>query len=380
MRIKQVLCGAVLALVLMSVLTTPLHAQRLVDRLKFPFKKRDTDPNGNLKLEAEHGPWLIMCASFIAEGRPEAEALCAELRQVGLEAYIYEHEFDYSGAVQGLGYQRAEKGYDLVPKRMKAVHPEKVKDVSVLVGHFPSAEDSRGLKTLDSIKHMFPETLKVSKDVRSLQRMATWREIMKITSNVEELKNMGPMRAAFMVPNPLLPEDYFQRETVDPIVVKMNRGDKYSLLNNPKNYTVKIATFKGDSTFNDREIEQKKKEFNFLRRSGGGLTESRLMEAESNANFLVAKLREQGIEAYSFHDRYSSIVCVGSFDWAVRGQGGDKLVNPEIQAVVDQFKARQVSNIPGVAPYYETRTFIGPTGDNIALDLIPVAVSVPKMD
>ena len=115
-------------------------------------------------------------------------------------------------------------------------------------------------------------------------------------------------------------------------------------------------------------------------KSGRGLTESRLMEAESNANFLVATLRKQGFEAYSYHDRYSSIVCVGSFDWAVRGEGHNKLVNPEIQAVVDRFKAERVDNIPGVAPYFKTTTYEGPTGKTIALDLIPVAVSVPKLD
>lgn len=348
-------------------------------RLPLPFQKRDTDPSGDLKLKDDHGPWLIMCASFISEGRNEAESLCAELRSLGLEAYLYEKKFDYSGSVKGLGYQREnEESYDLVPKRMRAVHPEVVEDISVLVGHFPGPEDSRGLKTLEQIKHLFPESLKVSQDVRSLQRMATWRELMKIATNKRELKEMGPMRAAFMVPNPLLPEGYFDRPKVDPMVEKMNKGDKYSLLNNPRAYSVKIATFNGDSTFDNSEIQEKQKEFNFLKRTGRGLTESKLMEAESNANYLTLQLRKQGIEAYSYHDRYSSMVCVGSFDWAVRGEGAAKLVNPEIQAVIDRFQAQKVDNIPGVAPYYKTKTLEGPTGKPIALDLIPVAVSVPQ--
>ena len=39
-----------------------------------------------------------------------------------------------------------------------------------------------------------------------------------------------------------------------------------------------------------------------------------LEEAAENAHILTESLRQQGYEAYEFHDRDQSIVTVGSFD------------------------------------------------------------------
>lgn len=359
---------------------------RLRDRLLGPFRRvNHEEAERGLELELAHGPWLIMCASFIGEGKHQAEALCQELRSVGLEAYLYSHSFDYTQEIQGLGFSvKKSEGlideYDLEPARMKAVNPVRYDDISVLVGHYSTAEDPRGLKTLEQIKRLFPKSLHVSENSRSFQRMSGYRQWVRDVSKDEDTKNLGPMRAAFMVPNPLLPDDFFERQLVDPIIIKMNKGDKFSLLNNTKNYTVKVATFTGESTFNEREIEAKTREFNLLKQSGQGLTESRLMEAEANANYLVDMLRKEGWEAYSYHDRDSSIVCIGSFDWVVKNPDSpDKIVNPEAQRVIDRFQAKVVDNIPGVAPFYQPLTITGPTGKKIALDLIPVAVTVPRI-
>jgi hypothetical protein len=367
---------------------------RGLPRFPSPFRRVNHEAQEQgLQLEMTHGPWLIMCASFIGEGRHQAEALCRELRSKGLEAYLYEHSFDYTQEIQGLGYsvKRTEglvEQFDLEPAKMRAANPVRYDDVSVLVGHFSSEEDKRAKPTLDKIKSLFPKSLHVSENSRSFQRMSGYREWVRSVSEKipasdadDKSKSLGPMRAAFLVPNPLLPDDFFELEIVDPIVVKMNKGDKYSLLENRKPYTVKVATFTGESTFNREEIEQQTREFEFLKRSGKGLTESRLMEAESNANYLTDLLRKEGWEAYSFHDRDSSIVCVGSFDWVVRNPDSpDKIINPEAQRVIDFFQAKVVNNIPGVAPFYQPRTVPSPNGKKkLTFDLIPVSVNVPRI-
>ncbi len=383
LRLKSRFAAICFTTLITLLATTPLvEAQnRLRDRLLAPFRQvSHTQKEEGYVLQKTHGPWLIMCASFMVEGKHEAETLCEELRAQGLDAYLYEKEFDYSEQVEGLGFQKVADGFGLESKKMRALHPDSFTDISVLVGNFAGAEDKNGLRSLEKIKHLFPKTLHVSVNSRPLQRMGTYREIIRRQTKDEDMKKMGPMRAAFMIPNPMLPDSFFERQVVDPIVSKMNKGDKFSLLNNPNAYTVKIATFKGDSTFNDQEIEEQTRQFDFLKRSGRGLTESRLMEAEVNANFLTEKLREAGVEAYSYHDRHSSMVCVGSFEWVVRNPDSiDKQINPEAQAIVDKFKAKVVDTIPGVAPYYETKTFIGPTGKKVAMDLIPVPVTVPRL-
>lgn len=358
---------------------------RLFSRLASPFRRvNHEDAENGYQLEMTDGPWMIMCASFLGEGRHQAEKLCQELRTIGFKAYIYEHSFDYTAEIQGLGYSVARSEglidqYDLAPAKMRAANPVRFEDVSVLVGHFSSAEDPQIEKTLENIKRLFPKSLHVSENSRSFQRMSGYREWVRSVSN-EEAKKLGPMRGAFVVPNPLLPDDFFERQVVDPIVIKMNKGNKYSLLDNPKNFTVKVATFNGDTTYDQAEIDTKTREFNALLRSGKGLTESKLMEAEANANFLADLLRREGFEAYSYHDRDSSIVCVGSFDWAVKNADTkNPTVNPATQAVVDKFKAKVVDNIPGVAPFYQPRTVKGPTNKNISFDLIPVSVAVPRI-
>ncbi|MDP1561839.1 MAG: hypothetical protein Q8M16_10715 [Pirellulaceae bacterium] len=360
---------------------------RLFQRLTSPFRRvNHEEAEKGYALEMTDGPWMIMCASFLGEGRRQAEDLCKELRSIGFKAYLYEHSFDYTNEIQGLGYSVARSEglvdqYDLAPAKMRAANPVRFDDVSVLVGHFSSAEDPRAEKTLEEIKRLFPKSLHVSENSRSFQRMSGYREwVRSVSKEGAPNKNLGPMRGAFVVPNPLLPEDFFERQVVDPMVIKMNKGNKYSLLDNPKNYTVKVATFTGDTTFDQADIDAKTKEFNFLLRSGKGLTESKLMEAESNANYLADLLRRQGFEAYSYHDRDSSIVCVGSFDWVVKNPDSrNPTINPASQDVVDKFKAKVIDNIPGVAPFFQPRTVKGPTEKNLSFDLIPVSVAVPRL-
>lgn len=360
---------------------------RLFSRLPSPFRRvNHLEEETGYTLDMADGPWLIMCASFIGEGRHQAEALCKELRSIGFKAYLYEHTFDYTEQIQGLGFSVTRSDglvdqYDLAPAKMRAANPARFEDISVLVGHFAAPDDKQAEDTLKKLKSLYPKSLHVSENSRSFQRMSGYRQWVKSVSEEEATaKKLGPMSAAIIVPNPLLPEEFFERQVVDPILIKMNKGDKYSLLENPKNYTVKVATFSGDSTFNEQEIEQQTREFNLLRRSGKGLTESRLMEAESNANFLTDLLRREGYEAYSYHDRDSSIVCVGSFDWVVKNPDSpDKLINQEAQQLIDKFKAQVVDNIPGMTPFYQPRTVVGPTNKKIAFDLIPVSVTVPRL-
>ncbi len=57
------------------------------------------------------------------------------------------------------------------------------------------------------------------------------------------------MRRAFVARNPLLPKEYFVDAGIDPFVLDMNRQVKHSLLDNPGQYTVRVASFQGESYF-----------------------------------------------------------------------------------------------------------------------------------
>ena len=59
--------------------------------------------------------------------------------------------------------------------------------------------------------------------------------------------------------------------------------------------------------------------------------ESRLIQAAENAHRLTEALRRQGWQAWEFHDRESSVVCVGSLSQlTIEQQDGSQQPHPEI--------------------------------------------------
>jgi hypothetical protein len=182
-------------------------------------------------------------------------------------------------------------------------------------------------------------------------------------------KERGPMRMAFVTRNPMLPEEFFvARERMDPLVKEMNKGLKYSLLKNPGNYTVRIATFRGrtQTTIRAKDLETAKKK---------QVAKSTLGVGEEKAHALVLALREQGVEAYEFHDVNESMVTVGSFNTVSVGEtrpDGRQEINPAVLSVINQYKApdRQLAG--------ESRTFGAKKIAGVTLDVQPLAVTVPK--
>ena len=176
-----------------------------------------------------------------------------------------------------------------------------------------------------------------------------------------------------------MPEEFFQTRTLDKILLKLNKDVKYSLIDCPGQYSVKVATFRGEQTFNDKEIARKQREYEHLLKSGQPLTESKLAEAYLKARLLCTALRKMGIEAWEFHDHHESFVCVGSFDWASQkvDYGPDQL-NPEVAAVIQKFKASDT----WVNGYRELRprTIAALDGHNINFDAQPLPIRVPQVN
>jgi hypothetical protein len=172
----------------------------------------------------------------------------------------------------------------------------------------------------------------------------------------------GPMHLAFVIPNPLLPEDFFTRQQVDKFVIEMNADVTHSLLDCPGRYTVRVATFTGAGTFDQKAIE-----------AGDDAVklESRLVDAAEKAHRLTQALRRAGWPAWEFHDRESSIVCVGSFQQLALPQGnGAAVVNPEIAKIVREL---------GPDPTKLASGAIMPRSiEGIMLDVQPKPIDVPR--
>jgi len=357
-----------------------------------PFGRRPAQAQKeDFRLTKEAGPWLIFCANFATQdgtGVDEANNLVRELRSLGLKAYTYEKKFDFKEYSKlGLGVQNKSVDDDTnVAKKMKLNGLSTYTDLSVLVGDFRSKDDPNALHRLGQLKRYRPRALKAQDSRRRMYAVRHFfDEVSKRTANLAGQKDpkagLGPMRAAFLTPNPLLPESAYKAVADKSLLIKLNSESKFSLLKCKGKYSVRVATFRGRSYVNDKEI--KKEKTLFQRLMTGRSKKSNEIEpldlAAMNAEHLALQLSSGTSDVYTYHDRGSSFVSVGSFDWAVKEINGRKVVNPKVQRVIDYFKAQEIkSNIPGVPNYYKTKKFKSFEKGKLAdFDIVPVAVEVP---
>ena len=310
--------------------SAPLASAQSPWRMFAPVDRVESAPEGDYSLKEESGPWMIMAATFSGPGAEEqAHELVIELRRdQNLKAYLHSMTFDHSSD------ERLGRGIDRYgsPTRMRYQMGEKSEEIAVLVGDFPTIDDPDAQKMLDAIKQMRPQAL--SRDYnQTSQNLARTREFI---TRMQGGHDAPPMSKAFFTRNPILPAEYFKPKGVDPFVAKMNTGVEHSLLDCPKKYTVKIASFQG------------KVELQGAFSSGSSSSNSKsrrndvdpLIEAAENAHDITVFLRKKGWEAYEFHDRTESYVTVGAYD-TVATRAADGSVQPirEIDIILRTFGA-----------------------------------------
>ncbi len=319
------------------------------------------DPNAMHPLAERDGPWLVLATTFQGEtARDDARKLAQELRsRHKMQAYTHEKAFDFTGEERGLGFNP-----DGTPKRMRYANAGHVIEVAVLVGDFTSFEDPRGQKALELIKTLRPESLGGS---NAKARLVS--DFLRLNGDfAAQAGSRPPMHAAMLIPNPLMPEGYFAQQQVDNFVLSMNADVKHSLLDCPGRYTVRVATFTGSGTFatgtsgtptpaaggfvsGNRFVSAiMGKDWTDTKSKDGSEMDSRLVEAAAEANKLTEALRKAGWQAWEFHDRDSSMVCVGSFEQlAVPGEGGRPVPHPEITRIVAGLGPDQAAMAQGQA-------------------------------
>ncbi|HWB08760.1 MAG TPA: hypothetical protein VG826_06035 [Pirellulales bacterium] len=337
------------------------------------FKQVEADPDKDYRLTEDHGPWLIMAITFSGdEAEQQADELVHELRsRYKLRAYRYEMDFDFSKGEIG-------RRVDQYGQPVKMIYRVKeIREVAVMVGDFRSVDDAEAQQVLKKLRSIRPECLDANKrlkegkkDYRTLGSLR-WaqEEVNKLMD--KNHKPRGPMRHAMIATNPLLPDDYFKPKGLDPLVITMNEQVKYSLLKCPGRYTCKIATFSGNVTVDQAlidDIVKNNKKF-----------QTRLEDAAANAHEMTMALRAKGYEAWEFHDRYASIVTVGSFDSVGTPRpDGQTEINPQLHKLMETFSApkQTVSGqaAPKIGDPFVVQTKLG----KIACDIQAMPVEVPK--
>lgn len=339
-------------------------ASPLTKLIQAPLKRIEADPNKEYVVTDSNGPWMIMAAAFTGDGAEEqARQLAMELRtKYRLPAYVYQKKFELDRRTQGRGSDRYGE-----PLRMRYAKGSSLVEIAVMVGDYPSVDSPDAKSVLRKIKYLEPEALDVNKRGSTSQTLASVRAGQKsVLPEGNENRKKGPMSGAFLVTNPLLPPEYFAPKGLDKLVVDMNKGVKHSLLDCKGHYTVKVATFNGQVVLDQKKIEQIEK---------GAKFKSRLQDAAENAHKLTEALRAKGVEAYEFHDRYASIVTIGSFDSVGLPRPDGKIeINPAVHSIIKTYGA-ETKVLPGqVTPQLSKPKSLA----GIPFDMSPVPVEVPR--
>ena len=319
----------------------------------------EADPQKAYNITEQNGPWMIMTCSFSGEkAREQAKELALELRKrYKLPAYVYEKKFDLGKDIRGRGVDEFGR-----PKKMKYQRGgAEIDEIAVLVGDYPSVDDPEGQETLRKLKYYQPDCLALKEGKATFRNLAGLRWVQSaLLPDDNEKKKKGPMGHAFITTNPLLPSEYYAPKGLDPLLIKANEGVEHSLLDCPGEYTVQVAHFTGRVVMKQDEIAAIEH---------GKDIDSQLAKATYMAHRLTEALRMKGYEAYEFHDRYASIVTVGSFNSVGTQRADGKIeIDPTVKALIDQFKSDQ--STPGVIT---AKTLV-----DIPFDPQPIPVHVPK--
>lgn len=363
---------SIVVLVLGCLLGSSASAAPVWQRLSL-FRHIEAEEGNAYPLTEESGPWLILAVTFLGEhAEQQALDLVYELRkEYKLPAYTHAMNFDFTEGVQG----RTMNEYGR-PASMKYQRGNKYEEIAVLVGDFPAVDDPNAQKILKQLKTSNPKSMQSDEEKPSAQPLGRYRQIQKqVLSAIDDYKREnglqvsqsassrlkhGPLAHAFLTTNPMLPREFFVPSGIDPLVVRMNEQVEHSLLDCPGKYSVQVATFKGQVLVDPKHIAAVE--------SGAETLESGLAEAAENAHILTEALIAKGYQAYEFHDRYMSIVTVGSFNSVGSPRADGKTeINPQIHRIMETFGAKKANGT--VSP----KTIAG-----VALDAQPVPVEVPK--
>jgi hypothetical protein len=235
-------------------------------------------------LSKQHGPWMIMVTTMGGQTREQhekaqkaADDLVFELRELGIPAYVYalESKVERVSTLNRMGQEDTR------------IYAAQRSDIGVLAGNYGDTEDGVAQKTLAYLKTYRPKTLQ--------------KAGFKLAD-----KGPGPFNKAFLTTNPMLSQEEVARiaQSKDPLLARLNSGVEFSLTSNPGKFSLIVASFYGSSQIKPTRFAEFDKKL---------ATNVSLDNAGHEAWQLARAMRQQGIEAYVFHDRYRSIVTVGAY-------------------------------------------------------------------
>src|SRR5262249_2677285 len=148
---------------------------------------------------------------------------------------------------------------------------------------------------------------------------------------------ISPFANAFVTRNPTLPRAQQVDQEKDPSLKPLNDGEEYSLLKNPRPWTLAIKSYYGVSAINSSTGTS-----SFLSKLGFKNKEGEVLGASgAQAHETARVLRSLGMEAWVLHTCKQSLVTLGGFD------GPDDPKLSEARSKVNAWREKNVRTLGG---------------------------------
>lgn len=312
----------------------------------------------NYAVTAEAGPWVICVTSYTGEEAPSlARQLVEQLRNNHhLSAYIFDRGDADRAEWEEYLKKSARPGRENVPR-----HVQYTQNCAVLIGGFKDLEAANA--ALAKVKALPAPTLKDStgKEARNYYLFDDKPDANGGRSETRKVE-VNPYKSSFVSRNPTVTAEKAESRP-DPIWKELNASESYSLLKNPKPWTLVVKNYTGAAMV--QQMDEKQTFWERLTRLGHKPGEG-ITAAGYQAHQLAEFLRDKRIgpyDAYVLHTRTNSIVTIGEFD----SPDDPKLEQLKQRLARLSFKAGTQS--PGAAPI---------KGDPIGLLNNPLPMQVPR--
>lgn len=268
-------------------------------------RKVEVDETKTYTITKKNGPWMIMVTSLrgdkrnpdsVANAQKAAHDLVIELRKKGIPAWTFEQQ----GELEEIS------SWDRSGKAVKRFVAAQRNRIGVLAGEYASIdlEDSNKTKS---------QHAKIAKD--TLEWIQKYNPKALANGNFKPTPGRpGPLSHAFLTLNPMFSEDEIAQMAFDkdPLLKQLNSDRDFNLLQNPGKYSLLVKTFQGSSKHvlatSDKSEKQATFKFDSMLEKNVSLDKAGL-----SAWRLTHLLRNQGHEAYVYHERFRSVVTIGSF-------------------------------------------------------------------
>jgi hypothetical protein len=126
---------------------------------------------------------------------------------------------------------------------------------------------------------------------------------------------LNPFPTSFACPNPTIKREEAVKKA-DPFLIKLNEDEEFSLLKNPRPWTLAVKEYVGDTVITSRSEATPFLDKLFNPNKACDVLAATGLQAHELARYLRTPVKDDpflGFDAYVMHTRHSSIVAVGGF-------------------------------------------------------------------